>query len=139
MRILIATLFYFGLAHPIIAQQDTTLFSIRAGETLPLKPITWSSSSSCLDMLSKVDSVDVLEAVSGVSLKFEPRSIHVPFWKGCPEGGDLSGGYVMITAGSVTHKTEGDITYRVLFQSLSGPSQMTYRNHVVIFPAAATR
>jgi hypothetical protein len=139
MRLLIATLLYLGLANPIFAQaEEASLFSIRSGETLPLKSITWTSAGACTSMLVSVDSIDVLEEVPGITLTFAPKPIHVA-WKGCPGGETVDGGHVMASADKVTHKTEGDLTYRVQIQSKTGPAQMTYRAHVIIFPAASQK
>ena len=41
----------------------------------------------------------------------------------------------MVTAGKVTSRTEGLLTYRFRMTSRSGPAQTTYRARVILFPA----
>lgn len=136
MRLLIATLLYLALASPVFAQADNPLVSIRSGETLAIKSISWLSAGACTVLFQKIDSVDVMEPIEGITLKSSEPSRFFQSWKGCPEGLTVEGVHIMMTAAQVSQKIEGNLTYRVSMETTGGPAQVTYRIHVIIYPTA---
>jgi hypothetical protein len=79
--------------------QDTavTSFSIRDGETLPLKKITWVT-TPCKPVFQKLDGVDVMEDAPELSFTFQPDTVaHATIaGKDCPD--PVPGALVSVTS-----------------------------------------
>jgi hypothetical protein len=110
------------------------LFSIRSGENIPLRNISWVTTATCASLLVSVEGIDVLEGPPGLSLRFEPGKVRGTL-EACTGKNDVDGGTIIATATEITEKTEAVLTYRVRLITKSGPTQLTYRNQVLLFPS----
>jgi hypothetical protein len=139
MRLFSAALLVLVASTTVQAQapEAVPLFSIRSDETLPLKPVTWINTATCAPMLVSIEGVDVMEGPPGITLQIRPQKVPLSS-ASCAPGAEQDGGMVMVTAGKVTSRTEGLLTYRIRMTSPSGPVQTTYRARVILFPAPTT-
>jgi hypothetical protein len=111
-------------------------FSIRDGETLPLKKITLLT-TNCKPVFQKLDSVDVMEDAPELSFTFKPDMVAHPtiHGKDCPNA--APGALVSVTAKGITETRDAVLTLRANIDSSTGPALYTWRVHFFLFPAKA--
>jgi hypothetical protein len=118
---------------PTVAQ---TVFSIRGGETLPLRLFA-SITSDCVSTFTGFDGIDILDGPPEITLKFEPGKVvvHTAAGRVCKP---VSGGTIMIAAAKdIGEQQEADLTFRVRYRTKHiNASTLTYRYRVLMFPAA---
>jgi hypothetical protein len=128
-----------AIATSAFAQQQIPapiLFSIRAGETLPLRLFA-SVTNDCLSTFTGFDGIDILDGPPEITLKFEPGKVvvHTVAGRVCKP---VSGGTIMIAAArDIGEQQEADLTFRVRYRTKhSNSSTWTARYHLLMFPTA---
>jgi hypothetical protein len=111
------------------------LFSIRSGETLPLRTFTWFRLTTCEPLFLDFEKFDVLEGPPELSLQFEPGKVHASTaTRDCPN--PIKGGTILLTAKDIAEKKEAIFTFRVHLRTKEGPRQSTLRYNVLLFPSS---
>ena len=113
-----------------------TLFSIRGGETLPLRLFA-NVTPDCLSMFTGFDGIGIMDGPPEITLKFEPGQVVVNTLAGrvCKP---VRGGTIMITAvKNIDEQKEANLTFRVRYRTKqSNSNTWTSRYHLLMFPAA---
>jgi hypothetical protein len=125
----IAASIFVGMGN---AQDEVPLFSIKSGETLPLRIVSFVTATCDLLYLG-FEGIDVMEGPQELSLKFEQGTVHTyTTTRDCPKL--VNGGTVMATAKDVTERKERLLTFRVRIKTKQGPVARTWRYRVLLFP-----
>jgi hypothetical protein len=108
------------------------LFSLKSGETLPIRVIFYVT-PACESLFLAFEGIDILEGPPELSLRFEPGKIYaVTTARSCPTLVD--GGTLMATAKPITERIDTPLTFRVRIATQQGPVPFTMRYRVLIFP-----
>jgi hypothetical protein len=114
------------------AQDEVPLFSIKSGETLPLRVVSIVT-ATCDPLFLGFEGIDVMEGPQELLLKFEPGMVRTyATTRDCPK--PVNGGTVMATAKDVTARKEGLLTFRVRMKTKQGPLARTWRFRVLLYP-----
>ena len=117
-----------------VVHADTTIISLKPGETARLRSVTWID-ASCGNLLEAVEAVDIMEApTQDLKVRWEPGKITAAR-TGCSQVVD--GAFVYVEAGAIKEKLSGPLVIRVRMKSKTGPVQATYRFEVRLYPAKA--
>src|SRR5262249_48380276 len=139
MRLLAGLLLSLMVVAPTVSHgqgspsEALPLFSIRDGESLPLRSVT-SVTPACASAFISVEGIHVLEGPPGLSLTFEPGKVRTAQCKN-----ELDGGIVFAAAKNVTEKWDAPLTFRVRMVTQYGPTQLTYRIRILLFPSDISR
>jgi len=141
MRVISTLAAALAIATPAFAQQQQqipapTLFSIRGGETLPLRAFA-SVTPDCVSTFAHVDGIDILDGPPEITMKFElgQVSVNSVAGKACTS---VAGGTIVITAAKdFKEQQEADLTFRVRYKTKhSNSSTWTGRYHLLMYPAS---
>jgi hypothetical protein len=113
-----------------------TVFSLRSGETLPLRFHT-SVTNDCSLLFQSAEKIDVLEGPPEINLDFKPGpgEVHITSsGKICPK--QVKGIWISISAKDVTEPKEAKLTFRVHFTARNRPWTWTYRYHLLLCSAS---
>jgi dienelactone hydrolase len=132
---ILCTIAAFAFAGIAKAQDHSSLqlFSIKSGETLPIRVVTLVT-ATCDPLFLDFEGIDVLEGPPELSLQFEPGMVHTfTTTHECPK--PVNGGTVVGTAKEVTGRKEALLAFRVRMKTKQGPKQLTARYRVLLFPS----
>jgi hypothetical protein len=111
------------------AQQMPRRVALKTGESVELHPIYWVS--NCHSIMVGLPEVEVLEGPSELSLSIREEQV-LPRQQGC--AAKVPGGTLMLTAKTVTEKTEARLIYRVKYKTKDGDRQISNAYIVSLFP-----
>jgi hypothetical protein len=117
---------------PKEAAGQERIYAIKGGETIELYSV-WSV-AHCKSRLTAAPTVEVLEGPPQVKLWVEPAMVYATRLN-CTL--PVTGGKLMATAGAIDQKTESKLTFRVIYKTTEGESQVARAYNVSLFPGEA--
>lgn len=116
---------FFVLGQPAQAQE----VPIKGGQSADLGPVYWIE--KCQSLLKRIVSVEKLSGPANVTLSIREQPVQARR-QNCP--GDVPGGMVVATAGTVAAAGTSPIEYRVIYDTQVGTRQSTHTRNLVMSP-----
>jgi hypothetical protein len=128
MRHWIAALFVLVLTG-CCAEAQQRRVAIKSGESVEIHPIYWVI--QCRSVLAGLPEVEILEGPEEVSLSIK-EGLVLPRRQNCAK--PVPGGTLIMTAKTITARTEAKLTYRIKYKSKDSQHQTSGSFLLSLFP-----
>jgi len=111
------------------AQADVRRLGVKSGENIELGPVYWVV--NCRSIMIGLPEIEILEGPPEVTLSIKEAQV-LPRRQGC--AAPVAGGKLMLSAKSVTERTEAKLTFRLKYKTKDGDRQISNSYIVSLFP-----
>ena len=111
------------------AQADVRRLGVKSGENIELGPVYFVS--NCRSIMIGLPEIEILEGPPQVTLSIKEAQV-LPRRQGC--AAPVAGGKLMLSAKSVTERTEAKLTFRLKYKTKDGDRQISNSYIVSLFP-----
>jgi hypothetical protein len=111
------------------AQADVRRLGVKSGENIELGPVYFVA--NCRSIMIGLPEIEILEGPPQVTLSIKEAQV-LPRRQGC--AAPVAGGKLMLSAKSVTERTEAKLTFRLKYKTKDGDRQISNSYIVSLFP-----
>ena len=111
------------------AQVDVRRLGVKSGENIELGPVYFVA--NCRSIMIGLPEIEILEGPPELTLSIKEAQV-LPRRQGC--AAPVAGGKLMLSAKSVTERTEAKLTFRLKYKTKDGDRQISNSYIVSLFP-----